>query len=329
VVVATYNRMPGLKRLLEALTRQDIGSERFEVIVVDDGSTDGTSQMLAGFEAPYRLRYLWQRNQGPGAARNAAIRAAKGEIIVTLDDDVEPAPDLLRRHLEVHAIGEAVAVIGRFSSPPDGIKLRVWTEWEFTGLERQYESMIQGEWPPTPRQFYTANSSVPKWAYLRAGLFDQLFRRAEDVELAFRLRDIGLGFRFLPEAVIYHRPQRSFEAWQRMAWQYGVYDIMMWRHKGRSHILSLISHEFRTQRPRPLQIAARFVVGHRRRLALVVGLAGNLARIAPLVGLRGASRPLLSLMFNLLYWQGAAEALGERQAFLRAVESEPAPKTPN
>src|SRR5688572_9472766 len=82
VVVATFNRSAGLKRLLQALARQDVGFDRFEVIVVDDGSTDDTWTVLTAFDAPYRLRALWQNNQGPGAARNAAIEAASGSIIV-------------------------------------------------------------------------------------------------------------------------------------------------------------------------------------------------------------------------------------------------------
>ncbi len=321
IVVATYNRAAGLRRLLASLPRQDIGAGAFEVIVVDDGSTDGTWQMLTGLETPYRLRTLWQRNQGPGAARNAAIEAATGEIIVTLDDDVEPAPDLLRVHLEAHAAAAGpIAAIGAFALPA-GAKLAPWGEWEFSGLQRQYEAMLRGDWAPTPRQFYTANASVPRAAYLAAGLFDPLFRRAEDVELAYRLRDHGVGFRFLPDAVIYHRPARSFASWQRMAWQYGFYDVLMWRQKNRRHVLRVIGHEFHHQRHPLLQQSARALVGRRRTLRTATWLAGRGANLMAAAGARRPAMPLYSAVFNLLYWEGVADSLGGRAAFLAGLEA--------
>jgi len=321
VVVATFNRPAGLRRLLESLERQDIGPDAFEVVVVDDGSSDETWQVVTGFQAPYRLRALRQRNQGPGAARNAAIQAATGAIIVTMDDDVEPAPDLLRVHLEAHAAAESpIAGIGVFALPA-GAKLAPWAEWEFVGLQRQYAAMLRGDWAPTPRQFYTANSSVPRSAYLAAGMFDPLYRRAEDVELAYRLRDRGLGFRFLPDAVIYHRPARSFDSWQRMAWQYGFYDVLMWRQKNRRHVLRVIGHEFRHQRHPLLQRAARKLVGRRRLLYAATAIGGRAANAISALGARRLTMPLYSAVFNLLYWQGVAETLGGRARFLEGLEA--------
>lgn len=323
VVVATFNRSMGLRRLLEALKNQTIGPNRFEVIVVDDGSTDSTSRLLSTFTSPYRLRWFRQRNQGPAAARNAAIEAAIGDIIVTLDDDVIPAPDLLELHLAAHTGDQALAVIGRFAPPEDIGRLQPWVAWEFAGLERQYQAMTSGRWAPTPRQFYTANSSVPRWAYLKAGMFDPLFRRAEDVELAYRLQDIGLQFRFLPEAVIQHSPDRTFEGWQRIASQYGFYDVIMWRHKGRSHLIPLMGHEFRTQRPRILQMAARVLVGRKLLIKVSVSLAGRAANTFTAMGLKNLSMPLYSAIFNLLYWQGMTQALGKREHFLAAIAPPP------
>ena len=318
VVVATFNRAEGLKRLLEALAEQDLGPENFEVVVVDDGSTDGTWQLLNNFRTPFALHCLTQTNQGPAAARNAGILAASGEIIVTLDDDVEPHKDLLRRHLEAHLDAEPTAAIGRFALPPDA-DLAPWVAWEFAGLEQQYAAMERGDWEASPRQFYTANSSVPRSAYLEAGLFDPVFRRGEDVELAYRLRDMGLRFKFLPEAVIDHRPHRTFAEWQRIALQYGHYDVLMWQTKGQEHMLSLIGHEFKNERPMSLQIVARMLVGRRRLLDLTVGALGASAPVGSFLGLNRLVRPAFSAIFNLLYWQGVAESLGGRDMFLASV----------
>jgi GT2 family glycosyltransferase len=179
--------------------------------------------------------------------------------------------------------------------------------------------MLRGDWPPSPRQFYTANSSVPRWAYLAAGLFDPVFRRAEDVELAYRLQDLGLRFEFLPDAVIDHRPHRTFEGWQSIARQYGYYDVLMWRTKGREHILPLIGHEFRNNRPRSLQFLAKALVGRRDALNAALRLMGWTVRLSARTGLRRIAKPGLSAIFNLLYWQAVAEALGSRQSFMRTT----------
>src|SRR5258707_10281865 len=95
VVIPTYNRCASLRRLLDALARQTLSADRFEVIVVDDGSSDGTRELLRTLKTPYALVSIEQPNQGPGAARNRGVRAASGDLILFLDDDVVPMDDLL------------------------------------------------------------------------------------------------------------------------------------------------------------------------------------------------------------------------------------------
>jgi glycosyltransferase involved in cell wall biosynthesis len=328
VVVPTYNRAKSLRRLLDSLTTQDISRHDFEVIVVDDGSSDETWQELGQVETPYRLRPLWQRNQGPAAARNAAIRVAEGELIVFVDDDVIAAPDLLRRHIEAHETGQSVVVIGLMALA-EGARLSPWAEWESYALYKQYEAMQEGRWAPTPRQFYTANASVKRADLIETGLFDPLFRRAEDVELAYRLRDLGLSFRFLPGAVAYHRPGRTYGAWKRMAEQYGYYDVLMWQEKGRAHIIRVIGHEFVHQRHPALQRASRHLVGHRWRLALATTTAGATAQVASWLRFKRGARAAYSVIFNLLYYQGVCDALAGRDAFWPSLElwREPEPGT--
>ena len=99
VVVPTFNRCESLQRLLEALETQTYPATDFEVVVVDDGSTDGTNQMLEQFASRYVLRALWQANAGPAMARNRGVSAAHGALIVFLDDLVAidgQGPDWLR-----------------------------------------------------------------------------------------------------------------------------------------------------------------------------------------------------------------------------------------
>ncbi len=128
--------------------------------------------------------------------------------------------------------------------------------------------------PRPPRQFYTGNASVARRHVIAAGGFDTAFRRAEDVELAYRLADRGLRFSFDHDAVVLHYADRSFDAWRRMATDYGRNDVIFARDMGRTWLLDSIAREFgdrntlirgltRTCLPRPALRQGR-VVGARR-----------------------------------------------------------------
>ena len=98
VVVPTFNRRALLARCLRSLAEQDYAREQFEVIVVDDGSTDDTQQFLSDFKSEFEFRIIAQPNRGLAAARNAGIRAARNSIVVLLDDDLICSPLLLSAH---------------------------------------------------------------------------------------------------------------------------------------------------------------------------------------------------------------------------------------
>lgn len=312
VVIPTYNRATHLRRTLEALAEQDLAPHEFEVIVTDDGSKDGTPFVLAG-AFPYRLVALKQQNSGPAAARNAAVRAASADIILFIDDDVIPARDLLSRHLRLQDQAPGV-VIGRMAHPTN-LRLTVWAEWETRMLEKQYADMVAGRWAPTYRQFYTANASVPRQVLLDAGLFDEQFRRAEDVELAYRLSRAALTFRFDAGAVVEHDTPRSLGAWMSMASLYGRYDVIMTRDKGYALMLELVGTEFTQQRRPALRAAARLLVGRGAAMAALRAFAPLAMRAFAAVGFRNGAMAVCSATFNLLYWDGVARELGARSAF--------------
>ncbi|HEX3596477.1 MAG TPA: glycosyltransferase family A protein, partial [Polyangiaceae bacterium] len=102
VVMPTYNRKARLLRVLSALGRQTADTKHFEVVIVDDGSTDGTSDAVRATSHPFALRLLQQKNGGPARARNTGVDAASGKLILFLDDDVEPLPELVGEHLSSH-----------------------------------------------------------------------------------------------------------------------------------------------------------------------------------------------------------------------------------
>jgi GT2 family glycosyltransferase len=168
--------------------------------------------------------------------------------------------------------------------------------------------MIAGEFECTPRQFYTANASLRRGRFLAAGGFDSTFKRAEDVELAYRMRDQGARFVFHPRAIVQHYAERTFEAWCRTPYQYGRYDVVMHREKGHE-ALPCAAHEFHSRHPLT-RVLARACVGRPRLVSSAVVALRAVSGAADRLGQPGAARLALSGIFNLLYWQGVCDEFG-------------------
>ena len=102
VLVPVYNRKECLPQLFAALAAQTLGRDRFEVIISDDGSEEPLRDLVQEFARQHGLRcvYTWQEHQGPGPARNAGLRLARGELIAFVDSDIVPEPTWLKAYLE-------------------------------------------------------------------------------------------------------------------------------------------------------------------------------------------------------------------------------------
>jgi glycosyltransferase involved in cell wall biosynthesis len=318
VVIPTYNRCHSLERVLAALARQDVPASEFEVVVVDDGSTDATRQRLLEAQPPFRLKYAFQCNLGPAAARNCGVAQAQGATVVFLDDDVSPAPSLLSEHLRWHtAHGPGVVVIGPMLPPLD-YPVAPWVQWSQERLLEQYRAMQAGEWEPTARQFYTGNASLARADFLASGGFDARYRRAEDIELAFRLSARGLRFVFNPAAIGYHYEERSFAAWLAIARAYGRSDVAFAVEKGQAWILPVILHEY-GQRPWLVRLVTRLCLDRPRRQEAASAVLQWLAVVGHRLNWSLAVRAALSSLFNLQHYQGIAEGLGGRERFFGEV----------
>jgi glycosyltransferase involved in cell wall biosynthesis len=330
VVIPTYNRLARLQRVLAALEQQTASLAGTEVIVASDGSKDGTNDWLsdrAGSMPGSRLRLvpIIQQNQGVAAARNAGIACATGDIVLFIDDDVVPAPQLIEEHLATHAAeGEGVVVLGPMLTPAD-FDMQPWVRWEQAMLVKQYTDMVEGRWKPTPRQFYTGNTSLARRYLVESGGFDPAFRRAEDVELAYRLGARRLRFVFNAKAVGYHYAERSFNSWLQTPYLYGRNDVIFTRDKGQTWLLPTVFNEFVHYR-KPLirglvkvcldrSLAAKPAIEFMRFTAA----AGNRLHVESL------TRASYSGIFNLRYYQGTSDELGGRRAFFARVNAVAAP----
>ena len=319
VVLPTYNRKESLARVFEALARQSVPFDSWEAVVVSDGSADGTDEWLLAQRPPFALRVVQQRNQGVAAARNNGIAQARGEIILFIDDDLVPTPELMAEHLRMHESRPRAVVMGPMLPPPDEVFPRSpWVRWEEAMLEKQYQAMLAGIWKPTPRQFYTGNTSLRREEIVAAGGFDPSFKRAEDVELGYRLADRGMEFHFNPAAKGLHYAERSFASWCRIPYLYGRYDVVMTYDKGQKWLLPTIMGEFR-KRNLLIRILARLCLGHPKRVTLVAATLSRAAFLGDRAGIKAVPRYAYSGVFNLLHYMGICDQLGDVRTFWRLV----------
>lgn len=205
VVIPTFNRWPILEETLAALTRQTCPPD--EVVVVDDGSTDGTFDRLQAWAEAHRelpTLVLRQANSGPGRARNLGVAHAAGDLVVFIGDDTIPEPDFLAEHVRAHGDRpDPVAVVG--FTDWDRQRMRVTPLLELVNTEgHQFGYGLLGDGEEAPFTcFYTSNISVPR-KVLGPEPFHPAFVEAnwEDTELGYRLNLAGV-------AVVYHRAARA------------------------------------------------------------------------------------------------------------------------
>ena len=333
VVIPTYNRRESLQATLAGLEKQRLPRNLWEVLVVSDGATDDTDAFLTGYapDAPFTLRPLFQKNAGPARARNHGIREAMGEIVVFIDDDVEPAPHFLAAHWAHHNPSKPPAnqtqtvVIGPLSPDPAREKTEpLWIAWEHAMLQKQYDAFASGQWASAgPNHFYSGNASVPRALLQAVGGFDETFTRQEDVEMACRMERLGnVSFVFEPKALGLHRPVRSLQSWLNVPFAYGGLDVIRARRGDTDW--KTVSHGW-TARSRPTQaVSLLALLAPFLWPAIQAALMGG-AGMVQKVGRKKAALSALSVVQNVRYLKGANKELGSTGDLLRLAWKDIAP----
>jgi len=211
VIIPTYNRRDSVERALRALTHQTLAPDAYEVIVGIDGSQDGTREMVDTFAVPYQLNGVWQSNQGRAAACNAGIRIAQGDVLVILDDDMEPASDCLERHWRAHPIGSRFGVMGAVPMYCDDSDSPV-AAYVAAKFNRHLDNLARSDHQLTLRDFYSGHFSIRRDVLMEVGLFDEAFRiyGNEDLELSLRLMKSGVMLVYSAETVAHQHYSKDF-----------------------------------------------------------------------------------------------------------------------
>jgi GT2 family glycosyltransferase len=207
VIVPTHNRREAVQRCLRSLLDQDLPPEEYEIIVVDDGSIDGTADALG--EMPGRIRVMRQERKGPSAARNRGAAEARGDVLAFLDSDTVADPSWLR---------EALA---RFDDDPDLAGVEGRTEipdGDRSGPFGRRTQNLRGQ------RYLGCNLLFRRQIFEEVGGFDERFGLVpfrEDTDLAHRVLRAGGEIRWVPSAGVTHPVEKAtWRAPLAHAWRY-------------------------------------------------------------------------------------------------------------
>ena len=312
VIIPTYNRAERLRACLEALARQTHSAAEFEVIVVIDGSTDGTHEMLASLRTPFKLHVVPQQNSRQGAARNRGVEHATGRYCLFLDDDIIAAPTLVAAHLRLHRERQRVVGIGQIE-----LQLPAKSDW-FThcyaqGWKEHYARLNLGRRPPSWLDCYGGNMSLSRAAFLESGGFAIDLPRGNDLEFAYRLERQGLAFVYLHEASGTHVDNKCFRDLAADFDQSGACWVELWRRH--PHLLpQLLGSITQTQ--------LRWILLRRVLLALKIS-PRVLAPIGAVLRKHPWGRAWHAFLHNYCYWRGVQRAMPEDDTWRRFTHGTP------
>ncbi|MFZ0319987.1 MAG: glycosyltransferase family 2 protein [Candidatus Sulfotelmatobacter sp.] len=295
VIIPTYNRETVLAKALEGYLSQTSPHFIHELLVIDDGSTDGTESMVRGFisRSIFPIRYLRQPNKGPAAARNLGIREAESPLLLFTDSDIIPDRELVKRHVESHRSNPQItaAFLGYVTWPPE-MKVSPFMRW-YGESRLFFYDQLRPKCEASFHYFYTCNLSLKKEFVRSCGQFDEKFKTAafEDIELGHRLSKRGLRLWYNAEATGYHYQIFSFkDACRKNLGNSMASELFYGTEAGRR-----ILFERQEKRSR---------IGH----PIARGLAAAIALVlSPLRLLVDSSLPLPALVYQLFFWDSTRQ----------------------
>lgn len=313
VVISTYNRLPLLQELLDALGKQTLDPKQFEVLVVDDGSRVPAAPALAQRKDPFQLTVITQANAGAAAARHAGVERATGDVVVITDDDMLVPPDFLAEHLAAHDAGYTL-VLGHMIPDEVIADQPLFDRFHIHSINQFIEHFRDRPTEVSGVNLCTGNVSFRRAEYIAVGGFDRSLDRSEDRDLGVRLEEAGAKLFFADKARTTNRSDHTdLKVWLRRNFNYGLCDARI-GHK-HPHRLDVNPWDYVLRvNPvsRPLLVASALAPGFgfllsraTYKVAETVDRARKVHPVFERVGLAGAT-----LSYGLEYFRGVRSEAG-------------------
>lgn len=312
VVIPTYDRVDRLRACLESLAHQTHPAADFEVVVVVDGSTDGTLEMLAAYAPPYTLRVIQQENSGQSAALNRGVAAARGRWCLLLDDDMLVDRALVAEHVRAQREQANMVVLGQIK-----LALTPHADWFARCFEqgwgKHYQRLNQGVRPLSWTDCYSGNMSVAREAFLAVGGFRLDLARSYDVELGYRFQQYGLRFAYLAAAVSTQDEQKGWRELTTDAVKAGTASVALCRRY--PPMLAPLLGTWNDTSLRAITV---------RRVLLMLHTSPRLvAWIGRLVRLPSTEWEWFRFVYAYCFWYGVRRALPDRHSWRRLISGTP------
>jgi cellulose synthase/poly-beta-1,6-N-acetylglucosamine synthase-like glycosyltransferase len=227
VIVPVYNGEKVITNCLKALLNQNYPKNDYEIIVVDDGSTDNTVTVVKKFK---KVKLIQQKHKGPAVARNLGVKHAKGSIVLFTDADCVPSKNWIKNMVEPFKDKQVVGVAGTYRTLNKESLVARFAGYE---IEERHEKMKN---QATIDFIGTYSAGYRKNIFLKFGGFDESFPIAsgEDPELSFRLSKAGLKMVFQPKAFVWHKHPDNLLKYLRQKFWRGYWRIFLYKkHKGK------------------------------------------------------------------------------------------------
>jgi glycosyltransferase involved in cell wall biosynthesis len=307
VVIPTHNRRDLLRACLYSFQHQSASVETFEVVVVIDGSTDGTSEMLSAYGPPFAVSVLTQAQAGVSAARNAGAQAAEGRVLLFVDDDMTASLSLVGAHLAAQRKEDSIVGVGTIASriPAEGDR---FAQLRAQASREHYEHLLVR--PLTYLDCYGGNFSICRSMFEEVGGFSVDLAVLNDFEFAYRLDEGGARFVFIPEAEV---TEERRDDWREIVGdreRRGQIAVALYRRDP-----AIVSQT---------ELGGNEYLGRPWILLRLLFLALRvpprpLARLGLLLPSRSWARTWFAFVFSYAFWRGVGSAMGYRELWAKLV----------